>query len=144
MCLCALLLTVLAGSCDDTTYYPGALLQGKQVGVWRLDDRNGSGGPIPDPFKRLELRSTSDEPLSDGILIDGDGRSRTYRMATNAESFFGPWLIFKDSETGVGWNDKIYLGCVAQIDDPENFNLLIAFERDPGGSLYPHTYKRVR
>jgi hypothetical protein len=142
---CALLIVALAGSCGDETWYPGPLLEGKHVGVWRLDHRNGRGGPIPKPFRRFELRSKTNAPLADGVLVDQDGGQHEYAMAMEtAGAEFGPWLVLKDSTTGVGWENRIYLGCIAPVDDPEDFDLMVAFERDEDGSVYPHTFERVR
>jgi len=133
---------VLPG-CGDETHHPGPLLQGKQVGTWQLERRNGQGGPIPAAFERFELRSTADEPLADGILLDAEGRAHEYRMLATVDSFFGPWLLLKSSQTGVGWQDRICLGCVAPSAEPEDFELVVAFERHRDGSFYPHRYERV-
>jgi hypothetical protein len=140
----ALLLAALAGSCEEETHYPGPLFEGKQVGVWQLDKRNGRGGAIPEPFRRFELRSKTNERLSDGVLVDRAGRQREYKMVmATVHGDFGPWLVLQDSTTGVGWGDMICLGCVAPVDDPEDFGLLVAFQGDDDGSVYPHTYERV-
>ncbi len=135
------LLLVLALCDEDGSGNPSYLLRGGLAGTWSLDRRNAEGGAVPDGFERFEvrMRAAPGGTQMDGLLTDARGREHPFDIDRGAR---GLNLLFSCSSTGCGWQDRISVSPEA-FEDPADDQLLVAFEQDEGGCVWPHTFERI-